>query len=223
MSAIRVAVDVVILAIREGKLQVLLVKRRYAPFQGRWAIPGGFVKEEESLESAAQRELEEETGVRDVYLEQLYSFGDPGRDPRGRIVSVCYFALLSSGDIAPKAGTDAADAGWFAAFQPPPLAFDHARILDYALLRLRYKLEWTTAGFQLLPKKFTLTDIQKVYEAVLNKRLDKRNFRRKLALLDVLEPLHEYRSEGAQRPARLHRFSAKKFELLKDKGILFPF
>lgn len=223
MSAIRLAVDVVIFCIKEGRLRVLLVKRRYAPYQGRWAIPGGFVKEEESLEQAALRELEEETGVKDVFLEQLYTFGDLGRDPRGRNVSVCYFALLSSGDIAPKAGTDAAEAAWFPAYQPPQLAFDHAKILDYARLRLRYKLEWTTAGFQLLPKKFTLTDIQRVYEAVLDKRLDKRNFRRKLALLDVLEPLHEFRSEGAQRPARLHRFSAKKFELLKDKGILFPF
>ncbi|MBI5534430.1 MAG: NUDIX hydrolase [Deltaproteobacteria bacterium] len=218
---IRVTVDIVIFTIQSGDLQVLLVRRGIEPYKGRWAIPGGFVLEQESLEQAALRELREETGVTDVYLEQLYSFGDPKRDPRGRTVTVAWFALVDA-ERALQAGTDAAEARWWSVQHRPPLAFDHASILDYALERLRNKLEYTTVGFQLLPDKFTLGDLQKVYEAILGRALDKRNFRRKIGLLGILKPLDELRSEGG-RPARLHRFSARKFEKLKDKGILFPF
>jgi 8-oxo-dGTP diphosphatase len=156
-----------------------------------------------------------------VYLEQLYSFGDVGRDPRGRVITVAYFALISA-DRPLRAGTDAAEAEWWAMDQLPTLAFDHARILNYALERLRNKLEYTTVGFQLLPEKFTLTELQEVYEAILGKNLDKRNFRRKLSLLKILKPLPEFR-RGGQRPAQLYRFVAARFEKLKDKGILFPF
>ena len=134
---IRVTVDVVIFTIREKRLQVLLVKRGIPPFRGRWAIPGGFVRPEEALEGAALRELQEETGVSDVYLEQLYSFGDPERDPRGRVVTIAYFALVSSDRRLLRAGTDAAEAAWFPVDALPPLAFDHGRILDYAIERLR--------------------------------------------------------------------------------------
>jgi 8-oxo-dGTP diphosphatase len=220
--AIRVAVDVVVFTIREGDLHVLLVRRGVAPFAGRHAIPGGFVHEDESLEAAARRELAEETGVRDVYLEQLYTFGDPGRDPRGRVVTVAYFALIASDRTPLRAGTDAADARWFTMAALPPLAFDHGRILDVALERLRNKLEYTTVGFQLLPAKFTLGDLQAVYEAILGRRLDKRNFRRKIDLLGIVTPLREQRRTG-RKPARLYRFSASRFEKLKDKGIIFPF
>jgi len=217
----RVTVDIVIFTIQSGELRVLLVKRGAQPFQGQYAIPGGFVHEGESLEDAALRELREETGVADVYLEQLYSFGDPGRDPRGRVITVAYFALVSA-DRSLKAGTDAAEATWWPFDRRPQLAFDHRKILDYALERLRNKLEYTTVGFQLLPEKFTMTELQEVYEAILGKKLDKRNFRRKLALLKILKPLSEYR-RGGQRPAQLHKFQATRFEKLKDKGILFPF
>jgi len=217
----RVTVDIVIFTIQSGELRVLLVKRGAQPFQGQYAIPGGFVHEGESLEDAALRELREETGVADVYLEQLYSFGDPGRDPRGRVITVAYFALVSA-DRSLKAGTDAAEATWWPFDRLPQLAFDHRKILDYALERLRNKLEYTTVGFQLLPEKFTMTELQEVYEAILGKKLDKRNFRRKLALLKILKPLSEYR-RGGQRPAQLHKFQATRFEKLKDKGILFPF
>ena len=220
--AIRISVDVVIFTIRDGALHVLLVRRGVAPFAGRHAIPGGFGDEEESLEAAARRELAEETGVRDVYLEQLYSFGDPGRDPRGRVVTVAYFALIAADRAPLKAGSDAAEARWFPVAARPPLAFDHGRILDYALERLRNKLEYTTVGFQLLPDKFTLSELQAVYEAILARRLDKRNFRRKIALLRIVTPLREWRRTG-RKPARLYRFSAARFEKLKDKGILFPF
>lgn len=217
----QVTVDVVIFTIQSGTLKVLLVKRAAPPFLGHFAIPGGFVHGDEDLDRAALRELREETGVADVYLEQLFSFGDVKRDPRGRVVTVAYFALISA-DRPLRAGTDAAEANWWAIDRLPSLAFDHAKILDYALERLRNKLEYTTVGFQLLPEKFTLTELQEVYEAILGKKLDKRNFRRKLSLLRILKPSSEYR-RGGQRPAQLYRFVAARFEKLKDKGILFPF
>ena len=218
----RIAVDIVIFTIQSGELRVLLVKRGIPPYMDQFAIPGGFVLEDESLDQAALRELKEETGVADVYLEQLYSFGDPGRDPRGRVISVAYFALIAADHSALAAGSDAAEARWWPVGELPPLAFDHRKILDYSLERLRNKLEYTTVGFQLLPKRFSLTDLQEVYEAILGKKLDKRNFRRKLALLKVLRPTREYR-HGGRRPARLYEFVAANFERLKDKGILFPF
>jgi 8-oxo-dGTP diphosphatase len=217
----RVTVDIVIFTIHAGVLKVLLVKRRLSPFEGKFAIPGGFVHEDESLDEAAVRELREETGVANVYLEQLYSFGDKRRDPRGRVITVAYFALISP-DRPLQAGTDAAEAEWWPIGKLPELAFDHSQILDYALERLRNKLEYTTVGFQLLPEKFTFTELQEVYEAILAKKLDKRNFRRKISLLKILKPLPEYR-RGGQRPAQLYRFVAARFEKLKDKGILFPF
>jgi 8-oxo-dGTP diphosphatase len=167
------------------------------------------------------RELREETGVSDVYLEQLYSFGDPKRDPRGRIISISYFALISP-DHSLMAGTDASEANWWSVAEIPALAFDHAKILAYAVERLRNKLEYTTVGFQLLPSKFTLGELQVVYEAILEKKLDKRNFRRKMAELRILKPLKEYRSDVG-RPAELFQFVATSFEKLKDKGIIFPF
>jgi 8-oxo-dGTP diphosphatase len=220
---IQVTVDLVIFALRDGELQVLLVQRGVAPFEGRWALPGGFVRDGESLEAAARRELQEETAVADVYLEQLYTFGDPDRDPRGRVVTVAYYALLTGEARPVAAGTDAGAAAWMPARKHPPLAFDHERILEYALRRLATKLEYTTVGFQLLPKKFTLGQLQRVYEGVLGRTLDKRNFRRKMGLLGVLKPLDEWVQDGPSRPAQLHRFSAKQFERLRDKGILFPF
>ena len=218
----QVAVDIVIFTIKSGELRVLLVKRGIPPFVGQFAIPGGFVLADEGLDQAALRELKEETGVGDVYLEQLYSFGDPDRDPRGRVITVAYYALISADRSPLMAGTDAADAQWCSVRELPTLAFDHRKILDYALIRLRNKLEYTTVGFQLLPRTFSLTELQEVYEAILDKKLDKRNFRRKLALLKVLRPTREYR-RGGRRPARLYEFVALNFEKLKDKGILFPF
>jgi ADP-ribose pyrophosphatase YjhB (NUDIX family) len=217
----QVTVDIVIFTIQAGVLKVLLVKRRIPPFAGQFAIPGGFVHEDEDLDQAALRELKEETGVSDVYLEQLYSFGKPDRDPRGRVVTIAYFALISA-DRKLKAGSDAAEAAWYATDDLPPLAFDHGEILDYALERLRNKLEYTTVGFQLLPEKFTLTQLQEVYQAILGRQLDKRNFRRKMSVLKILKPIKEYQ-RGGQRPAQLYRFVAARFEKLKDKGILFPF
>ena len=218
----RVAVDIVIFTIQAGQLCVLLVKRGIPPFADQFAIPGGFVLEDESLDDAALRELREETGVGDVYLEQLYSFGDPHRDPRGRVISVAYFALIAADRSPLVAGSDAAEARWWPVHRLPPLAFDHGNILNYSVERLRNKLEYTTVGFQLLPAHFSLTELQEVYEAILDKKLDKRNFRRKLSLLKILRPTREFRRSG-RRPARLYEFVAARFEKLKDKGILFPF
>jgi 8-oxo-dGTP diphosphatase len=220
---VQVTVDVVIFALQNAELHVLLVRRGIPPFEGHWALPGGFIQEGESLDVAARRELEEETGVRDVYIEQLYTFGDPDRDPRGRVVTVAYYALLTGEHGVPAAGSDAAAATWWPVGQHPPLAFDHPRILEYALQRLRTKLEYTTVGFQLLPKKFTLSQLQRVYETILGRELDKRNFRRKMLLLGILKPLDEWAKDGPNRPAQLYRFSAKRFERLRDKGIIFPF
>jgi len=222
VESLRVTVDIVIFTLREGSLQVLLVKRGVPPFESQYAIPGGFIRGDESLEEAALRELHEETGVRNVFLEQLYTFGDPKRDPRGRVITVAYYALIASDKLSLVAGADAAEAQWFPASSVPPLAFDHKSILDYALERLRNKLEYTTVGFQLLPEKFTLGELQAVYEVILGRPLDKRNFRRKLALLGILKPLREWQRTG-RKPAQLFRFAAARFEKLKDKGILFPF
>ncbi len=222
MADLRVTVDIVIFTVRDGALEVLLVKRGVPPFEGQYAIPGGFIREDESFEEAAVRELYEETGVRNLFLEQLYSFGDPRRDPRGRVITVAYYALIASDRLSLVAGADAAEAGWFSVSELPKLAFDHKRILEYALERLRNKLEYTTVGFQLLPQKFTLSELQAVYEAILGRRLDKRNFRRKLSLLGILKPLREWRRTG-RKPAQLFSFAAARFEKLKNKGILFPF
>ena len=213
------SVDVVIFTLRADDLQVLLVRRKHAPFEGRWAIPGGFVEADESLEAAARRELKEETGVRDVYLEQLYTFGDPKRDPRGRVVTVAYLALVPA-PLAVQAGDDASDARWWSVYKLPSLAFDHAKILQYALQRLRYKLEYTAAGFQLLPPSFTLTEIQKAYEIVLGEPLDKRNFRRRIAEADILEETGASTlSRG--RPAKLYRFREDAVAEVKARR-LFP-
>jgi ADP-ribose pyrophosphatase YjhB (NUDIX family) len=219
--SLKVTVDIVIFTIQDGTLKVLLIRRGIPPFQGCMAIPGGFVHDDESLDAAALRELHEETGVNDVYLEQLYTFGAPGRDPRGRVITVAYYALVPAGHSV-KPGSDASAAGWHDASALPPLAFDHKAIIDYALERLRNKLEYTTAGFKLLPEQFTLSELQAVYETILGRKLDKRNFRKKLDLLRVLKPLSSWRRTG-RKPARLYALSIKKFEKLKDKGILFPF
>ena len=176
-DALSVAVDVAIFTVIKNELKVLLIKRKLEP-KNIWAIPGGFVRKEESLEDAAERELKEETDVSDVYLEQLYTFGEPKRDPRGRIVSVSYFALISAEKVSPKSGSDAKEVKWFQIKKIPKLAFDHNRILKYAKKRLAWKLEYTNVVYSLLPRNFSLTQLQKVYEVVLGRKLDKRNIRR---------------------------------------------
>ena len=186
-----------------------------------WALPGGFVRMEESLEDAARRELKEETGVEDTYLEQLYTYGDPMRDPRGRVVTVSYFALLpADAPIKSEGGTDAARAEWFPVECLPELAFDHDEILRYALRRLRYKLEYSAVGFQLMPEEFTLTQLQQTYEIILGEMLDKRNFRRRIQQAGIIEETpHMHSGEG--RPARLFRYRDDAVAEVKARR-LFP-
>lgn len=212
-------VDCVVFGFDGGDLQVLLIRRGLEPFQGRWALPGGFVHLEETLDEAARRELAEETGLREVFLEQLHTFGAVERDPRERVVSVAYFALVKP--TAATAATDAAEAEWFPVATIPPLAFDHAEILATALARLRGKLRYEPLGFELLPAKFTLSQLQGLYEAVLGTALDKRNFRKKVLGFDLLVPLNETHRDGAHRPAQLFRFDPAKYRRLKKQGFLF--
>lgn len=204
-----VTVDVIIFTIIDSDLKVLLVKRKNQPFEGRWAIPGGFVRHNENLEDAAKRELSEETNVKNIYLEQLYTFGEVARDPRGRVITVAYFALAGAKDMQIKAASDVSDVQWHSVYNLPELAFDHAMILDYALQRLRYKLEYSTVCFQLLPKKFTLTELQNAYEIIFNKKLDKRNFRKKILSLGLISETGKATEGKAHRPAMLYSFSKK--------------
>lgn len=204
-QTIQVAVDIVVFTVHEQTLRVLLIERGIDPFKGLYALPGGFVLSEETLEQAAFRELFEETGTKNVYLEQLYTFGDPGRDPRGRVVTVAYYALVPTDKSPLLAGTDAATAGWYPVSALPPLAFDHGKIVKYAVDRLRNKLEYTNVGFQLLPAKFTLSVLQALHEAILGKPLDKRNFRRKVLGLGLVKPSKEMQATG-RKPAQLFSF-----------------
>jgi 8-oxo-dGTP diphosphatase len=210
-----VAVDMIIFSIRSNDLKVLLVKRGVEPFKGMWAIPGGRVEIKEPLEYAAKRELKEETGVSADYLEQLYSFGDPDRDPRGRVVSVTYFALVKSEKLKLKASTDAADARWFSASKLPRLAFDHDKIMKYALRRLKWKFEYTTVAFSLLPKRFTLTDLQKIYEIVFEKKFDKRNFRKKIHSLDLVRKTKQRKAGVSHRPPQLYSLKKKIGDIIE--------
>jgi 8-oxo-dGTP diphosphatase len=200
-----VTTDIVIFTIRQDELKVLLIKRAMAPFQGRWALPGGFLKIDESLEDGARRELAEETGVAGVYLEQLYSFGRPDRDPRERVITVAYYALIPSDRIELKAASDAEGVSWFGIGELPDLAFDHAEILAIAHARLVAKLDYSTIAFQFMPESFTLTELQRVYELILREELDKRNFRKRILALNVIEATGAEKREGPHRPAMLYR------------------
>ena len=213
-----VTVDILIFTVKEHDLKVLLVKRKAWPFKGYWAVPGGFIGIDESLEEGAKRELMEETGVKDVYLEQLFTFGEPKRDPRTRVISVAYYALLASETLRLQAATDVSDVNWFSVKSIPKLAFDHEKILSYALKRIRNKIEYTNIAFQLLPEKFTLTELQKVYEIILGKELDKRNFRKKVRETGVLAPHTDTKMKGAHRPAQLFSFKG----IARNRTILKP-
>lgn len=216
-----VTVDVVIFSLVQDELKVLLIKRQSPPFANMWAIPGSFVRIDESLEEAAVRALADETGVRDVYTEQLYTFGTPRRDPRTRVITVAYFALVPHDAIHHQAGRDASETSWFSTSQLPPLAFDHAEIVDYAYKRLRYKLEYTSVGFQLLPDVFTLTELQKAYEIILAEQLDKRNFRRKILAADILQETGKKKKDGEGRPAMLYQYREDAVAEVKTRR-LFP-
>jgi 8-oxo-dGTP diphosphatase len=214
-------VDCVVFGIDDDELKVMLIQRGLAPFEGKWALPGGFVHVDESLEEAARRELQEETGLQNVFLEQLYTFGGVNRDPRERVVSVAYFALVKLSDHRVHAATDARDAAWFPVHDMPSLAFDHAEILQAAVERLRGKVRYQPVGFELLPRKFTLSQLQHLYEVVLERELDKRNFRKKVLSMDLLVETEEVEQDVAHRAARLYRFDEKKYKRLLKAGLHF--
>lgn len=220
-SKIHVAVDAIVFGYTPNEgVSVLLIKRKYEPFKGSWAIPGGFVLEHESLEEAVMRELQEETGVSINYLEQLYTFGEPKRDPRKRILSVSYYALIKPETFRLHATTDAEEAKWFNISSLPKLAFDHQTILDYAITRLRNKISYEPIGFELLDPVFPFSDLHKLYETLLGTEIDRRNFKKKILKLDILKEHEEKRLEGRGRPGTLYSFHKEKYEELKKNGIM---
>lgn len=220
-----VTVDIVVYGYDGGKqLKLLLIQRGSDPYKGSWALPGGFVDMDEDLETAALRELEEETGVKDLYLEQLYTFGTPGRDPRGRVISVAYFSLVNLQDHPAVAASDATKAEWFPLNELPVLAFDHSDIIETANGRLAAKVRYQPIGFELLPDEFTLGQLQQLYETVLNveKGFNKRNFRTRILRTGILEEVGRQKNV-AHRPAVLYKFNKETYDGLakqRDSGVL---
>ena len=216
-----VTVDCVVFGLDEDDLKVLLIQRGQDPFKDYWALPGGFAAVGEALEETARRELEEETGLKNVFLEQLYTFSDPQRDPREHVVTIAYYALVNLSDHKVQASTDASNAAWFSIDDTSRLAFDHDLILETAHTRLRGKITYQPIGFELLPKKFPLRMLQGVYEKILDYPLDKRNFRKKILGMDILEELDEIETDVRHRAAKLYRFNKEKYDQKVKKGFIF--
>jgi len=216
-----VTTDCIIFGFNDNILKVMLIERGIEPYKGSWALPGGFVKMDETVEECAKRELREETGLDNIFVEQLYTFSEVNRDPRGRVISVAYYALVKQNDFQPQAGDDAKRAKWFAVNDLPSLAFDHATILEMALTRIRSKLKYQPIGFELLSEKFTMNELQTLYEAVLNEALDRRNFRRKMQKSGLLMKSAEKQENVAHRAAYFYKFSKERYEELSKKGFNF--
>jgi 8-oxo-dGTP diphosphatase len=214
-------VDCAVFGLDDGDLKVLLVQRDIDPFTGSWSLPGGFVRIDETLDDAARRELAEETGATNIFLEQLYTFSEVDRDPSDRVVTVGYYSLVKLSDHRIRSATDSKRAAWFAVGDVPSLAFDHGKILKTAHHRLRAKVRYQPIGFELLPQKFTLTQLQKLYEVILDRQLDKRNFRKKLLAMGVLLELNEIEQDVAHRAARLYSFDKAKYDRMTKKGFNF--
>ncbi len=218
---ILVAVDAVVFTVKSNELYVLLIKRRNPPFKGQYALPGGFVVDNESLEKAALRELEEETGVKDIFIKKLTAYGDVNRDPRGRVITVVFMAVIDSEKFNLRATADAMKAEWVNSNEVKKLAFDHNKILIESLAELKFEIQTTNIVAQLLPEKFTLTEMQKLYEIILGRELDKRNFRKKIRALGILQPTRETKMEGAHRPAVLYKFRSRDYKALREKMHVF--
>jgi len=216
---IKVSVDAVVFGYdQENGISVLLIKRKNEPFQKMWALPGGLVLNKESLDDAVSRELKEEAGIDVNYLEQLYTFGAPERDPRNHAISVSYFGLVRPQDFQIAAQTDAEDVAWFNIKKLPKLGFDHKKIIDAAIKRLRGKITYEPVGFELLNKEFPFSDLEKLYQTLLDQEIDRRNFKKKIIGLGILEELDETIQRKSGRPARLFKFNKKKYFELKEKG-----
>ena len=220
---IRLCVDAVVFGYTaKGSISVLLIKRTIEPFIHRWALPGGFVLNGETLEDAVTRELLTEAGVHINYLEQLYTFGQPARDPRGRIISIAYFGLVNPTNFKLAASSDAEDASWFDIKNLPALAFDHADIVATAVKRLRAKIRYEPIGFELLDQKFPISDLEKLYETVLDRPIDRRNFQKKMNHFGILKGHNEKQKHAsAGRPAKLYSFNEERYFQLKQEGITF--
>lgn len=207
-----ITVDLAIFTVNNNKLKVMLLKRAEEPFQGTWSMPGGFLLHGESLEEAAHRVLREKTGVKNVYMEQLYTFGDPQRDPRSRVITVAYFALIPWKELDQPESQKVADLTWSSVDSLPRLAFDHKTILNYAVKRLRAKASYSNIVYGLMPKQFRLSELQSMYEIIINDKLDKRNFRKQMLTTGLLEETGKKDTSGAHRPAMLYQF--KKMEIV---------
>ena len=216
-----VTTDCVIFGFNGERLQVLLIERGIEPFKGRWAFPGGFLKMDETTEEGAKRELKEETGLENAYIQQLHTFSAPNRDPRERVITIAYYALVKIQEV--KGGDDAAYARWFPLDEIPPLAFDHDYILRMATQRLREQIHFQPIGFELLPEKFTIKELQSLYEAILGINFDRRNFAKKMLHLEILTELNETVWPTPKREARLYKFNSDKYEELKRKGFRIEF
>lgn len=216
-----VTTDCVIFGFDGVKLKVLLVERGMAPYKGRWAFPGGFLNMDESAEEGALRELKEETGLEGAYIRQFHTFSAPQRDPRERVITIAYYALVRMREV--KGGDDASDARWFALDEVPPLAFDHDQILRKAEKTLRQQIHFEPVGFELLPEKFTIKQLQNLYEAILDMRFDRRNFYNKMRRLGMLELTGDTANPSQRREANLFSFNAEKYAKLKSKGFQLEF
>lgn len=206
-----ISVDSVIFGYSSEKLKIALIKRKNEPFEGMWALPGGFVEGEETVEEAAARELEEETSIKDVYMEEFGVFSKRGRDPRGPTVTVAFFSLIDSTRSQLAATEDAKEAMWWPAYEVPKLAFDHDEIYQKAIFSLRRSFQTKPLAFELLPKEFTLTQLQQLFEQVFGKGMDKRNFRKKVLKWSHVVPTEKKTSGGRQRPAKLYTFDKQRF------------
>lgn len=215
------SVDCVIFGFDEGDLKVLLIQRGEEPYKDKWALPGNLVFPDEDLNFAAKRVLKELTGLTKIYMEQVHSFGRIDRHPLGRVVTVAYYSLVLIGDYKVRTASFAKNAEWHSVNKLPELAFDHEEIIEVCRLRLKKKVRNQPIGFELLPKKFTLTHLQHLYEAILETEFDKRNFRKKILKMDLLQNLQEAQNGVAHRPPRLYMFDRKRYDFLKAKGFNF--
>lgn len=216
-----VTTDCVIFGFDGSRLNVLLVERGIAPYKGRWAFPGGFLNMKETAREGALRELREETGLMGAYIEQFHTFSDPHRDPRERVITIAYLALVRMQEV--KGGDDAADARWYPIDDVPPLAFDHDRILRIALQRLRESIHFEPIGFELLPETFTMRALQTLYEAILAVRFDRRNFANKMLHYGLIEPAEPPQEDRSRREAIIYRFNPSKYYELKRNGFRLEF
>lgn len=222
LQDIKVAVDAVVFGyFHKEDLQILLIKRNIEPFKGGWALPGGLVLDDENLDDAVRRELHEEAGIKPDFLEQLYTFGNVGRDPRNRVVSVTYLGLVNPSYHQLSADSDADDAQWFSVNKLPDLAFDHKEIIDTALKRLRTKIQYQPIGFNLLNEEFPFSDLENLYKTIIGQEIDRRNFRKKIMSYGLLNETQNVKKEGSGRPGKLFIFNQEKYKELEEEGFYF--